>query len=291
MNKLLYFVIAIAAYVVGTICPCSRLLPSIDPQGPVVSAYNYYSLVVNIILAFFTFLTVCVALLKEDLVSLWRKPKLHVDQNSLSFSEELTDGSSSATKQAHKYTISFRLENKKDIIARNIKVVLNQINFKNHQANITNNLSIKNKTLNIQGEGFLSRFNPIIIELITLEKLQQPQSNQVQPSQQASQQPTHTAQQSIQQVARVAQRSPKQQVQVPSTIKTPQQDVFRLKIGDNEISDDYHNGELEILFTILCSESSSVCKKISLKWDKKWEDRLHDMQQQNHLSANFLENK
>lgn len=288
MNKLLYFVIAIAAYAVGTICPCNRLLPSINPQGPVVSAYDYYSLIVNIILAFFTFLTVCVALLKEDLVSLWRKPKLYVDQNSLSFSEELTDGSSTTTKQAHKYTISFRLENKKDIVARDIKVVLNQIKFKNHQANITNNITIKNNALNVQCEGFLSRFNPIIIQLITLEKLQQPQDNQGQPSQQ----PAQVAQQTNQQVVQAAQRSSKQQTQpAQQAIKIPQQDAFRLKIGDNEISNDYHNGELEIQFTILCSESSSVCKKISLKWDKKWEDRLHDMQQQNHLSANFLENK
>lgn len=275
MNKLFYCIIAVVAYILGTTLPISRFLPSIDPQGPVVSAYEYYALTIDIILAFLTFLTVCVALFKEDLVSLWRKPKLHVGQSSLSFSEELIDGSNVTAKEARKYTISFRLENKKDIVARNIKVVLNQIKFKNHQANIDNNLTIQNQTLNIQGEGFLSRFNPVKIDLITLEKLQQPQDNQAQPSQQPvqispAQSATHTAQH-------------------PPLIQ--QQDVFRLKIGENEISSDYHNGELEIQFTILCSESSSICKTISLKWDKKWQSRLHDMLQQNHLSANFLENK
>ena len=279
MNKLFYCIIAVVAYILGTIFPFNRLLPSIDPQHSALSAYELYDLVVNIVLAFLTLLTVCVALFKEDIVSIWRKPKLHVGQSSLIFSEDLIDGSNTTAKEARKYTISFRLENKKDIVARNIKVRLNQITFKNHQANIENNLTIKDQVINIQGEGFLSRFNPIMIDIITLEKIQHPQDNQAQASRQPEQAQQHSTQQ----------ESQADQHQIQPAERRP--DVYRFKIGDNEIPNDYHNGELEIQFTILCSESSSICKTISLKWDKIWECRLHDMRQNNHLSANFLENK
>lgn len=242
-----YLAIVLAAYVVGVIFPIQRLLPTINPLGPKVSSYECYALVVNILLALFTLLTVIVALFKEEIVSLWRKPQLNIDENSLELEEHLGQESKDSPSFANEYTAKFTISNKKNIVAQDVKITITAIKFTNHQTGTTSSIKLETKDFVFSEEKNITKFNPLEIKFFSLTREVTTQGK------------TGSGQVSV--------------------------ELFKMKIGENEILDDYLNGELEFCFMVFCS-NCSIEKSISIKWDKKWKDRKTDMSPE-HLLINF----
>ena len=247
MKYVYYLIIAFVAYIAGVILPLHRFLPVIKQIGPEVTRYEYYSLIVNIGLAIFALLTVIVALFKEEIVSFWRKPQLCVDENSLELEEHLGQESKDSPSLANEYTAKFTISNKKNIVAQDVKIIITAIKFMNHQTGTISSIKLETKDFAFSEEKNITKFNPLEIKFFSLTREVTTQGK------------TGSGQTSV--------------------------ELFKMKIGENEILDDYLNGELEFCFMVFCS-NCSIEKSISIKWDKRWKERKTDMCP-GHLSIGF----
>ncbi len=242
-------VVAIGSYLIGMLFPIKNILPLVSKNTEVISCYERWILIINFFLALFTLLAVFVALLKEEIVALWRKPALFIVQNlnNSLLSEHLQDNANNSILAADSYDVLITLKNKGKIDAKNIKIQISEAIFINHQTNNKCLIPIKNKTIKIEENQCLSRHSSIDIKLASLFNKQEPQDKQ----------------------------------------GTGNMHEIIYLIGSNEIDTEYHNGEIQLAVIISCEGGYILRRKFSLKWDKKWGNRLVDISPR-HLTATML---
>lgn len=115
----------IIGYALGILLPCN-ILPEINENDISRGEFFYYT--VTAIGVFATFLTVIVALFKEDIIRLLKKADLKFSFiNDTTFKEDIED--IKGTKKAKKYYSIAKIENSGNIHAANCELYLDRIEF------------------------------------------------------------------------------------------------------------------------------------------------------------------
>lgn len=120
-------------YLLGNLIPIRFLQPKIEFST--IQTADYYSIVVNSISAFVTFLAVIIALFKEDIRKLWEFSKITVTIPSESFFEVLnssignTEDNISRPLEAIKYYCNIEVCNSGNISAMGLEIQLESLTF------------------------------------------------------------------------------------------------------------------------------------------------------------------
>lgn len=230
----------VVSYSIGMLFPIKNIVPILKKTETSLSPYELYSLAVNGMLALITFLAMLVALLKEEIVYLWRKPKLAIAQNENSslLSEHIQDDSNTAQRVADRYNVIITIENKNKVDAKNIKIQISNAIFINHNTKNKSKIPFKNKIIKVGDNQNLSMYSMLDLNIASLKNVQ------------------------IQ----------KEKCMTDKAI--PRVSLF---IGENELPDEYCNGEIKIYIVITCEGGYALKKCLSIRWDGKWENRLSDI--------------
>lgn len=258
-NKILWILFPVASisfYIIGGAYPLPFMTPQIAENQSLISAYEALSLSVNIVLAILTFLTVIVALLKEEIIKLWRKAILEIEADEQSmFREKLRENSGTSISEL--YYIKLRLINKGSIDARNCRVHISKITHKNNATQHASSIEILKKAVILEDNEspILPPFSSLDFNLVSINDGGSNSSS----APDASKPPGYTP--------------PKSPI---------------LIVAGNEIQTEYHHGVIEIHLAIHSDGMLPVKKIISIRWDGQWKQRLSDICPK-HLGAEILD--
>lgn len=236
-------------YFLGVKIPFTNELPLvIEASKSTVSKFEYFSLLINFILAVFTLLTIAVALLKEEIVGLWKKVifSAHLDSEH-GFVENISRRSGSPS--ADSYQLKLNITNNGTINALNCRVIISKVIYKNSTSN--NTREIKNHTNKILTNSEHQILSPSTSFEITIAEINVNRDN------------------SDNNVSSAGQAAP-----APAPA---------LLIAGRQIDQDCHYGSIEVHFSIHCDSTASLKRIIIIQWDGTWKDRLADIQP--HLKA------
>ncbi|KYH03923.1 hypothetical protein A1704_19320 [Chryseobacterium cucumeris] len=187
MNKkyLLYLIPLIVGYIVGHFFPISILKPNY-PDTEVLTKAQYYQFAIAIIAASITFCAVLVALFKDDLREYWKKPQINVnmstDRHTIEeFNTASESGSSSDPLIAGRYISKVEIENIGNLASLNTEIILEKLQFKEKDTNITQDIECSGKPLNWNGLDATSITLPVgakktisIVSISAPEKMSRP---------------------------------------------------------------------------------------------------------------------
>ncbi|MGY4041090.1 hypothetical protein [Aeromonas hydrophila] len=257
LNKIALFILLCVVflcfgYLLGVKVPFTNELPLvIDQKKLEVSKFEYFSLLINLVLAVFTFLTIAVALLKEEIVGLWKKVIFSADlDNEKGFVENISRRSGSTS--ADSYQLKLKITNNGTINALNCRVIISKVIYKNGASNNAREMKYHaNKILTNSEHQILSPSTSFEITIAEININRDNSDN----------------------VSNTGPVTP-----APAPTPTP-----TLLIAGGQIEQDCHNGSLEVHFPIHCDSTESLKKVMIIQWDGAWKDRLADIQ----LNATF----
>lgn len=251
MKKKLLFIICTAVllvgYILGMFFPIKNIMPIIDENSPKITAYEYHALFVNWLLVIVTFLTVCVALLKEEIIKFFRHPKIVVLKDNNCLKENLSEVEQDG-KFATRYYYNVRIENSGNVEARNIDIIIVSVKYKNSV--VENEIPIKNRHICLSDMDSGKILAPSMITEAILFSIEN--------------------------------ESLVQNVQNESKNNSNNSSCV-LRIGNNKIKNEYYQGEIKLSIQVYCDGGYKDTRVIKIKWDGVWEDRLDDIKK-NHIS-------
>ena len=106
------FIFIITAYFLGVYFPIKNISPIIDENHIILSKFEFHSLLVNWILACLTFVTVIIALFKEEILKALKHPIIHIIDNSTNILNECLADVEQDRKIAKEYHYDITIENK-----------------------------------------------------------------------------------------------------------------------------------------------------------------------------------
>ena len=240
LYKVLVFVLILIAYFIGMCFPIKNILPVIVENRPQITPYEQHSLVVNWVLAVLTFLTIIVALMKEEIFRFFRHPTISIMKNNSSALKESLADVEQNRKVSREYYYPIDIENTGNIEARNIDIIISKIKYFNTLSNNEVDVVIEKKHIRINDGESKLLLPPAMTCSAVLFSISKESTSQ-------------------------------------ANVRNPSQDSYILKIGDSIIDTEYQKGELSILFQAYCDGGYKDSKTVKLKWDGEWKDRLTDI--------------
>lgn len=244
----------VLSYFIGVYFPINNQpLITLDPNKGHISAYEYWSLIINGVLAFLTLCTIFVALLKDEIVGLWKKVVFEARfENEHGFVENISKKSTPTS--AENYQLKIHVTNCGTINAFDCRVIVSRIIYINATSKNTRDIKFSDRkiptTIDNQIFSPSTSFEFVLAE-VSLKK--------------------------------------EHSIKDPTGPVKPEQPEPVLIIAGNQIDRDHHSGQIEVHFSIHCNSTASLKKIVSIQWDGKWEERLTDIQP-NRLKAT-LKNK
>ena len=158
MNKLYKILLLIAAlvlgYIVGNFLPLDILKPNFTDNQ--IDKAEYYRLLVSIISAIITFSAVLVALFKDDLRELWKRPIVRFNIPEQMTIEDLNSSLESetvnATPIASRYISRIEVKNDGNLPVINAEIYLDKLEFVPKDSNIKQNLECTSSALVWNGD-------------------------------------------------------------------------------------------------------------------------------------------
>ncbi|WP_429173636.1 hypothetical protein [Aeromonas salmonicida] len=219
----------------------------IDEHRSTLSAFEYFSLLINFILAFFALLTIAVALLKDEIVSIWKKVMFSAELESECGFIENINNRNDASSSADNYQLKVNVTNDGTINALNCKIIISKV--------------------------FHTNINSSHRREIKLSKTMHPQlENQIIP-------PSTSFEIMLAEINLKRDNSDNNTEQKKTTLEP----IFF--IAGNIIDPECHAGVIEVHFSIHCDSTESLKRIIEIKWDGVWKNRLTDIKP--HLQATF----
>lgn len=230
----------IVTYIIGMKFPIKNILPILEENRTPITVFEFHSLIVNWVLAIFTFTTIIVALLKEDIIRFLKHPKIYICKNQTNILCESLADVEQNRKIAKEYYSSINIENNGNFEARNIDIVITKIMFLNTVANTEFEIPIENKHIKLKNSDSLLLFPSMTCSgiLFSLSRELNSQTNSSSSNSESS---------------------------------------YILKIGENIIDKEYQKGEIKLLIQAYCDGGYKDSKILKIKWDGKWKDRLSDI--------------
>ena len=251
MKKKNIFVITLCLFVIGyflgMFVPIKNIIPVISENRTEISAYEWHVLVVNWVLAFVTLLTVFVALFKEEIIKLFRHPKLLLVKDNESCLKEALSEMEQGRKIATEFYYTVRIENTGNVEARNIDILIISLNYSNNV--IEKAIPINDRHIKLNDSNLEKLLAPSMVTETTIFSIAKEMLSQ----------------------------------NVTNGQTDYHDNTCVLKIGNNNIPKDYYQGTISLLFQIYCDGGYKDNRLIKIKWDGIWEDRLEDIKK-NHIS-------
>ena len=176
-NIFIIIIVAIVAYFLGMLFPIKNILPLISKNTEEVSSYERWVLVANYLLAFLALVTVIVALFKEEITSLWRKPKLCITQkeDSSLLVERLKENTNNGNNEADCYDVLISIKNDGIVDAKNLKVKFLDAFFINPLTQSDSKILLERKIISIEECQYLPRYSSIDVRVASLMNRQKSQ--------------------------------------------------------------------------------------------------------------------
>lgn len=187
--KIGFLVIAgIIGYVVGNFIPTELFKPSFSDET--LNKGEYYRLLISIISAIITFCAVLVALFKDDLRELWKRPIIQFSTPDEMTIEDLNSSLESETANdipvANRYISRIEVKNIGNMPALNAEIFLDKLEYIPKDSTITQNLECSGSALKWNGTESHSIIIPPggkklikIVEISPPEKISTPESEKV----------------------------------------------------------------------------------------------------------------
>ena len=172
-------------YLIGNFVPFEVFKPNFAEE--ILTKGEYYRLMISIISAFITFLAVFIALFKDDIREIWKRPKIEFSmpkEITIEETDSLLDSESgSETIKAIRYISRIEVINKGNLPALNSEIYLDKLEFTPKDSSIAQNIECSSAALHWNGTDNSSIIIPPggkktinILEVTAPEKMSTPDS-------------------------------------------------------------------------------------------------------------------
>ena len=254
MNKLLKIVLLLLAgvlgYAIGNYLPLDFLRPSFTDE--ILSKAEYYRLLISIISAIITFSAVLVALFKDDLREIWKRPivlfevpeEITIEDLNSSLESEIV----SDTPIANRYISRMEVRNTGNLPAINAEIYLDKLEFIPKDSTIIQNIETSGAALKWNGtESSIIIIPPGGKKLIKIAE-----------------------------------------ITAPEKISTPESEKLNkppvLSIGEISNSKDKAKGKWIAKFSFYAQNHRPTSFTVEIEWNGVWKTRLTEFKQQYQIT-------
>jgi hypothetical protein len=242
----------LVGYILGNYIPTDILKPNY--VGDTITLSDYYKLLVSIVSASMTFLALVIALFKDDIREMWKRPRLsfslpdnHTIEDTYSY---LDSESGSETIRAKKYVSRVLIKNSGNLPALHCEMYLVSLEFVPKSASLTQNIECSSAPLEWNGIGA----TPIIIspggsKMVNIVEITAPEK-----------------------------------VSTPDSAKTNKNP--QLIIGTIPNHEDHDKGDWKAKFSLFAQNHSEVVSiEVHINWSGLWKNRLADFNSQYKIES------
>jgi hypothetical protein len=244
MNKLykigLLFIAGIVGYSIGNYIPVELLKPNFTDEN--LNKGEYYRLLISIISALITFMAVLVALFKDDLREIWKRPIINFATPDEITIEDLSSNIESETVNdtpiSNRYISRIEVINTGNLPAINAEIYLDKLEFTPKDSTIVQNIEASSSALKWNG----TESNTIII----------PPGGK--------------------KLIKIAEITPPEIISTPESEKLNKPPI--LSIGDISNTKDKSKGKWTAKFSLYAQNHKPTSFTIDIEWNGVWKTRL-----------------
>ncbi len=150
-NIIIYLLIlSLVLFVVGTSF-FVKVLNSFVIEYKPMNNYEYFSIIISSVSALITAIAVIVALFKEEIINIFRKPQIKIELPEKHTYEETEEvdirADEDPIKEATKYITRINIKNNGNLPARNVEMNLEMLSFKELNSELVEQIDVKSTSI------------------------------------------------------------------------------------------------------------------------------------------------